>query len=154
LELLVEMREPEMTVPIRELIPHRPPMVLVDRLIEVTADGVVCEVSFSSDSVYATSTGVPNIVVLECMAQAVSVFVGLSNRREGEPIRDGYLVGINNAQFDVDRFAIGAKLRVSAKRTWGNTPFASFECKTTVDDTEAASATLNVYQVPQLEYEL
>jgi predicted hotdog family 3-hydroxylacyl-ACP dehydratase len=128
-------------------------MVLVDRLIEATDDSVVCEVSISPDSAYATANSVPNIVVLECMAQAVSVFVGLSNRREGKPIRDGYLVGINNAQFDVDGFAIGAKLRVSAKRTWGSAHFASFECKTTVDDTEAASATLNVYQVRQVEDE-
>ena len=148
------MRKWELTVPIRELMPHRPPMVLVDRVIEATADGVVCEVSISPDSVYATANGVPNIVVLECMAQAVSVFVGLSNRREGNPIRDGYLVGVNNGQFDVDGFAIGAKLRVSVKRRWGNASFASFECKTTVDDTEAASATLNVYQVPQVKDEL
>jgi predicted hotdog family 3-hydroxylacyl-ACP dehydratase len=129
-------------------------MVLVDRLVEATPDGVVCEVSISPDSVYATSDGVPNIVVLECMAQAVGVFVGLSNRREGKPVRDGYLIGVNNAQFDVDSFAIGTNLRVCAKRTWGNDPFASFECKTTVDDVGAASATLNVYQVHQVEEEL
>jgi len=129
-------------------------MVLVDRLVEATPDGVVCEVSISPDSVYATSNGVPNIVVLECMAQAVGVFVGLSNRREGKPVRDGYLIEVNNAQFDVDGFAIGTKLRVCARRTWGSDPFASFECKTTVDDIEAASATLNVYQVHQVEEEL
>jgi predicted hotdog family 3-hydroxylacyl-ACP dehydratase len=100
-------------------------MVLVERLIEATADAVVCEVSFSPDSVYATVNGVSNVVVLECMAQAVSVLVGLANRREGKPTRDGYLVSVKNAQFDVDTFAIGAKLRVSAKRTWGSAPFAS-----------------------------
>lgn len=148
------MRESESTLPIRELLPHRPPMLLVDRLVEATPDGVVCEVSICPDSVYSTSNGVPNVVVLECMAQAVGVFVGLSSRHEGKPIRDGYLVGVNNAQFNVDGFAIGAKLRISAKRIWGNVPFASFECKTTVDDIEAASATLNVYQLEQVEEEL
>jgi predicted hotdog family 3-hydroxylacyl-ACP dehydratase len=131
-------------------------MVLVDRLIEATADGVVCAVSFSHDSVYASANGVPNVVVLECMAQAVSVLVGLSNRRKGEPTREGYLISVTNAWFDVDGFAIGAKLRVSAKRTWEDVPFASFECKTSVDDdhTEAASATLNVYQIRPVEEEL
>jgi predicted hotdog family 3-hydroxylacyl-ACP dehydratase len=149
----VETRESELTVPMCELIPHRHPMVLVDRLIEATADGVVCGVEISSESPYATSSGVSNIVALECMAQAVSVFVGLSDRREGKPVRDGYLIGVNDARFDVDGFAVGTELLVSAKRIWGGEPLASFECKTTVDDTEAASVTLNVYRVPQVEDE-
>lgn len=149
----MESRESELTVPICELIPHRPPMVLVDRLVEATADGVVCGVAISSESPYATSSGVSNIVALECMAQAVSVFVGLSDWREGKPVRDGYLIGVNDARFDVDGFEIGAELLVSATRIWGGDPLASFECKTTVDDTEAASVTLNVYRVPQEEGE-
>jgi len=154
LELLVESHESEWPVQIRSLMPHRPPMILIDRLIQVTADGVVCEASFSSDSVYARADGVPNVVVLECMAQAVSVFVGLFNRRESKPIRDGYLVGVNSARFYVDRFAIGEKLRIVASHAWGDGPFASFKCQTTVGGSEAASATLNVYQVPQAGDEL
>ena len=68
-------------------------------------------------------------------------------------MRDGYLIGVNDARFDVDGFEIGAELLVSATRIWGGDPLASFECKTTVDDTEAASVTLNVYRVPQEEGE-
>lgn len=147
----METPESELTVSIGELLPHRPPMVLIDRLIGSTSESVTCEVEISRDCPYATASGIANVVALECMAQAAGVFVGLSDLREGRPIRRGYLIGVNNAEFTVDGFALGTLLRVSATKVAGGDPLASFECKAAVEGDEVANAVINVYRAPHTE---
>jgi 3-hydroxyacyl-[acyl-carrier-protein] dehydratase len=64
-------------------IPHRPPMLLIDRVVELTADSIVCEKTFRSDEFffqghYPGNPICPGVVICESAVQAGAIL--LSNR--------------------------------------------------------------------------
>ena len=79
--------------PIEALVPHKPPMLLLDRVLSYSTDYVSCEVEIRVDSPFVRDGVVPAIVGLEYMAQCVAAFAGLSARHKGEAPRIGFLLG-------------------------------------------------------------
>jgi 3-hydroxyacyl-[acyl-carrier-protein] dehydratase len=66
-------------------IPHRPPMLLIDRIVEQSADRVVCQKTFSADEFfvqghYPDFPIVPGVILCECAMQAGAVLVGAISR--------------------------------------------------------------------------
>ena len=62
--------------PIEQLVPHKPPMILIDRMIETTDTACTCEVTITPQTLFIESAGVPAFVGLEYMAQAVAAYGG------------------------------------------------------------------------------
>jgi predicted hotdog family 3-hydroxylacyl-ACP dehydratase len=62
------------------------------------------------------------------MAQTVGALVGIWDRGKNQSPRPGYLIAIPEATFELDRFLVGDELLITAKRVWGDSELASFEC--------------------------
>ena len=66
------------TLAIAQLIPHRPPMLLLDRIIEADFEHVIVETVIREGSTfYQSGCGVPALVGIEYMAQAAATLGGL-----------------------------------------------------------------------------
>ena len=142
-----------MTVPtaqpfpsVAELLPHDPPMILIDEVCAWTEPIVRCRVKLREGSPFVRGGRAHAVVTLEYMAQTVGAYVGLWSRKRGEPIRIGYLLGARDVALEVDALDVGDEIIIEVQRVWGNDELGSFECKVERAGVPIASATLNVYR--------
>jgi len=135
--------------PIIELVPHRPPMLLLDRVLSYDGECVVCETVLGPQSPFADQGEVPAVVGIEYMAQAIAAGAGLSAREQGDASgKMGFLLGCRSLSIAVDSFQIGDRLTIEARRTWGEKELGSFACKVQRDGQVLVEGALTVYQGP------
>ena len=133
--------------PIVELVPHRPPMLLLDRVLSYDGERVVCETVLGAGSPFVEQGRVPAVVGIEYMAQAIAAGAGLSARDKGDgTTRMGFLLGCRDLTIAVDNFQVGDRLTVEARRTWGEKELGSFACKVCRGDEVLVEGALTVYQ--------
>jgi len=118
--------------PIRELIPHAGPMVLLSRVLAHDENGTTCALAIADQQLFRDPDGsIPVWFGIEYMAQCIAVHAGLVRRAEGElePPR-GFLVGARSLRFHVQRFDSTRRLEATARRRWaGSRSVVSFECE-------------------------
>ena len=68
------------TLAVAELLPHDPPMVLIDKVLSYDENSLVAEVAIRPDSAFCGANGVPGWVGIEYMAQAIAAHAGASGR--------------------------------------------------------------------------
>lgn len=82
------------------LVPHRPPVRLIDRLLSFDLNSGVVEACLSDESPFLEGQDIDAPLLLELMAQACAAMKGYSDLRAGNPIKKGYLVAIKRARFE------------------------------------------------------
>jgi predicted hotdog family 3-hydroxylacyl-ACP dehydratase len=137
-----------LNIPALELVPHRPPMLLIDSLIEAGEDYSICTASIRLDSVFLGDEGVPAITGIEYMAQAVAAHGGYLDRLKGEAVKVGFLLGSPSFKTHVDVLPLGSLLRIHVKKDWGDDQMMRFCCKlfNDLDDQLWQECDMNVYQ--------
>ncbi|WP_424986943.1 hypothetical protein [Microbulbifer sp. S227A] len=136
------------TLPVSRLIAHRPPMILIDRVVSCDAAEITTSVTIRPSSAFLQESGVPAYVGAEYMAQTVACFNGVRSLNKGAKVRIGYLVSIRRLDLGIDAFPIGCELSVSANQLYDDGEMAAFDCRIMRDDLVVAKARLNVYQPP------
>ncbi len=133
---------------IERLVPHRAPMLLIDRIVEAAEDTVTAEARVDPHCVFAVGDkGVPSYVGLEMMAQTVCAYDGLRRFEEGLPPPLGFLLGCRRYTVRRPYLAPGAVLTITARMLLHDGDMASFECSIRDDDTtNFAEGSLNVYR--------
>ncbi|MDR2016896.1 MAG: hypothetical protein LBP90_04765 [Burkholderiales bacterium] len=101
-------------LPIADYLPHRPPMLLLDRVVEADESHIVCEVDLRVDSPFCDGAAVPGWVGVEYMAQTIGVLAGWRALAKQLPIKIGFLVGTRHYRSYVSQFQMGDVLRVTA----------------------------------------
>lgn len=144
-------------IPISELIPHAPPMILIDAIEQYQPDHVVCRVDISLKSFLYNEShhGVPAYVAIEYMAQTIGVLAGIEARQRNGAIKLGFLLGTRRCSLPTSGWFInGAVLFVAATREWqeDSSGLAVFDCAIT-DSSGArlAQGKLNVFQPEDVE---
>lgn len=132
-----------------ELLPHKPPMVLLDEAVGYSATEISARAILGPDHPFATPRGVAGHILIELMAQACGVFVGAQAVARGQPVRPGFLLGSRNFSAARDWLAPGTEVEVGATLVFRDDSMAVFDCVVTEDAVEVASARLNVYQPPE-----
>lgn len=133
-----------------ELLPHRPPMVLLDGFKEPSGSGEVeahVDVTAASPFYEAELGGVPACVALEYMAQTMALCVGLYRRDKGLDPKIGFVLGSRRLETRIPAFRDGERYRVRATCTYQDEEFGSFDCDIR-DSTDAvvASGRLTAFQ--------
>ena len=131
--------------PVDQLLPHRAPMLWLDRVTWHEGDAIRCALRVR-DQVFVVNGEVDPVVSIEWMAQTVGALVGLYDRSQLRAPRPGYLIAVPEAEFAVERFVVGDLLELHACRTWGDSTLASFEARVERDGKTAARAQLSVYR--------
>jgi predicted hotdog family 3-hydroxylacyl-ACP dehydratase len=134
-------------MPLDELVPHRPPMRFLDRMISVDEVEAVAETVVRPDNpLFVATTGLPGYAGLEMMAQAIAAIDGMKRRTGGLPPKIGFLLGCRRYSVSCSSFAEGMKLHIVAKMVFTNGEMFNFECHIEDEEgAELAQASLNVY---------
>jgi len=139
--------EPE----ILDLIPHRPPMLLINKIQSLTENGSQAIVVIDSDAPFINEAGVPSWIGLEYMGQTAALIAGYQLREGLTKPHLGYLLGSRNYSVEQAYFSIGSELLVSCKEAaLVGDSLATFDCKIQDNQTkqDLAKASLSVYRKP------
>lgn len=135
-----------MTSPdVLQLIPHRPPMVFIDRVLSHSEDSIEAELDIRSELLFAQADGLPSWCAIEIMAQTISAYAGLQGRARGEPPQVGYLLGSRRLALPLAFFEFGKTLKVRATQHYMHESLGQFQCEIRYEQ-QVISATLSVYQ--------
>jgi predicted hotdog family 3-hydroxylacyl-ACP dehydratase len=131
--------------PLIELVPHTPPMVLLDAVVAHGTDFVTCALTVRADAPFVGPDGVAALVSLEYMAQAAAAFAGLGAIADLAPIRWGFLIGCSELTLHRDVIPVGSRLLVESRQVWGDSTFGQFTGVVRFDDgTVISTATMGV----------
>ena len=137
---------------ILELIPHRPPMLLIQRLVSVSTSAAKARVNITADSpFFIPDKGVPAWVGLEYMGQTAALIAGYQQAQHALDPHLGMLLGTRKFASTQAWFKAGAELLISCSQlaVVGNS-LATFSCEITDPDNRRsyAEAKLSVYRKP------
>ncbi|MFN7966498.1 MAG: hypothetical protein U0V87_12500 [Acidobacteriota bacterium] len=130
------------------LLPHRAPIAMLQRIIALEDDTLVCEASVDERSALADQGVVPGVVAIEMAAQACAALETLGRRARGESgaARQGYLVGARSVT-TCATFRVGQLCRVQVTRDAFAPPLAlfKFDVASKVDGAPIASGMLSAF---------
>lgn len=130
-----------------DVLPHEPPMRLLDRLTRRHGECLWAAVDIGPDAAfYAPPHGVPAWVGLEYLSQTAAASFGVRARAAGERPRAGMLVACRRYDAAVAVFPHGATLSVRAwpaSSLYGS--LVRFEGEIWMDDEVLASGQVSVY---------
>lgn len=140
---------------IRQRLPHRYPFLLVDRIVERSAERVVGlknvtvnEPFFQGHFPPPLEAVMPGVLILESMAQTAA-FLVLDDEKETPSV--GYLVGIDKAKFR-RKVVPGDQLRLEARISRQKRELLQATVEATVDGELAASAIISMVMPGEEEH--
>ncbi len=133
---------------INELLPHEPPMILINGLESYGSDFVEVSVDHAIPSLYTNGSGqVPIWVGIEYMAQAMSVFGGLERRQKGLTAQIGFLLGTRKYNAYTQYFEKNSRVLIKAVRTYHSEEnIVQFHCTIMCNDVLLAESNIKAIQ--------
>ncbi len=105
----------ELPLAAEELIPHRLPMRLVDRLLEIEGKNGIVEALVVAKCPLVEAGGLlEDIALIELIAQGYAALKGYLDRLEDKPVRQGFLVGIKKLT-RLETAWVGDRLRIEIR---------------------------------------
>lgn len=135
-------------LPVERLLPQRPPMLLLDRLLSCTPGGGTAEARVGAGNLFRLPDDTIHAAALfELMAQTYAAVQGYQSILAGKPVSLGYLAGITRA---VVRGAarVGDHLLVTVRQTALVPPFVRAEARVVRDGETLAEGELTLYVQP------
>lgn len=132
---------------IETLIPHRLPMLLVERIVGVLNEGLVCAGRIAETSPFVRRGVAPIALGLELAVQTAALFEALGHHPSRERPRIGYLVSIRDARFRVPGLPAGRPLLAKIQAAGSAPPLTMYSVEVTreEDGSELLAATLSTY---------
>jgi 3-hydroxyacyl-[acyl-carrier-protein] dehydratase len=127
-----------------DILPHRYPMLMVDRVLEISSDSIVAikNVTFNEPFFNGHFPGfpvMPGVLLIEAMAQAAGLLIAkMAPHTRG---RIMFLASVEDAKFRKP-VVPGDQLRIEMKMGRLKTTVAKMQGKVTVDGQVVAEATL------------
>jgi 3-oxoacyl-[acyl-carrier-protein] synthase I len=140
-----------MNFAVADLLAHRPPMILLDRILACDETTLEAGLTITPSSMFCGVQGVPVHIGLEYMAQACGAHVGALARMASAPVRIGFLLGTRRYEALVPHFALGDELLIHVETEYSGDKMASYRCRITIGASLAATAQLNFYQPDEAE---
>ena len=131
---------------IKELLPHRYPLLLVDRVIDYTLEPEVTLTAIKNVTVnephfnghFPQNPIMPGVLIIEAMAQACGLLANVAQATSQEEATKYYLVKIDKAKFN-RKVIPGDQLVMEVKQTRLMRGLGKYECRATVNGERTAS---------------
>lgn len=134
---------------IKRILPHRYPLLLVDRVLSYTLESEKTLTAIKNvtanepffEGHFPANPVMPGVLVLESMAQACGILAYLAMATEGNLGGIYYLVKVDNAKF-TRKVIPGDQLVIEVKQTRILRGMGKYEARVTVDGQRTASCEL------------
>ncbi|MGN1282043.1 MAG: hypothetical protein ACI4UM_09125 [Succinivibrio sp.] len=130
----------------KSYLPHREPMILIDRVISITPNGAVAESDISKSGALREmlddNGDLDSYFAIELIAQTIGLWNGY-HQKDGDS-QLGMLLGARDLICKTDRFAHDKTVTIEVNKVMFDGTLANFEGKIIIDDTVAARGNINV----------
>lgn len=130
--------------PIVELIPHRPPMLLVDEVVRHEGLRVVCRTRIREDMPFVREGRVSVLLAVELFAQSACTLIALLASHGGRSMQSGALLGSREVRFHTDWLHVGDELSIRCEERFAIGTAAQIECVLCREDETLAEGSINV----------
>ena len=130
---------------VKEIIPQREPMIMIDDVVECSPGAGICRKTISEDNPFIIDGEMPRQFLIEMIAQSVAAINGIGFREKSdEPVPEGYLVGVKNFRVE-NTIPFGRELliKVTEESSLGNV--SNFLGEVLAGDDIIASGSLKFY---------
>lgn len=136
---------------LKQILPHREPMILIDRVVAYDFDKRILstEIDIDESTIFFDKDlkGVPIWVGIEYMAQTIGAFSGIySTEYKNEEPKLGFILGTRNYDCLKDKFEAGKTYRVDISELFFDDALGSFSCELKQEDDLISKAELSVMQ--------
>ena len=135
--------------PIRDLIPHQPPMVWLDALVDWEPGLAVCQATITRDTALVVDDRLNTVTLIEYMAQAVASCLGYGALKNGEDIRVGMIVACRTLDLHREYVDVGSVLSVKARRVREVDAVSNFDCSVDLDGETIATSMMTLYHASE-----
>lgn len=141
--------------PVEALLPHSPPFVLIDRILDYDDSSIKAEVTIREDSLFfdAESSTISSWVGIESMAQCIAALAGIRAKSKDKSIEIGFLLGTRRFITKQSYFIHNKTYLVTAVELFcDESGLASFHCEIQDEFGELTNeAKISVYQTENLK---
>lgn len=127
-----------------EIIPHRPPILMLRSLHQIDGTGAVAKQLFQMGDYAVEGERVAESALIECLAQAVAAIPGFAAMHQGRSPAQGMLVGLEDFEIFAPAMA-GHELEIVVKITRSLGPFSLAEGSISQDGETVARGCLKLY---------
>lgn len=133
----------------RLLIPHRPPMVLIDEVTQYGPEIICARRTVMAGQPFVTDRGLQDAALLECIAQTIAAGDALYARSKQGRVLRGYLTGLTGVTIE-GRVAVGETVEVHAQCLRRMDGMGLFDAKASVGQHLIAQGRFKLYV--EIEY--
>lgn len=131
--------------PIAHLMPHREPMVLLERLLSWSPGHAECGMQVRARTRLVEDDVLRAPFTIEHMAQSVAVCLGYEAYLGGRGVRVGMIVSCRTFEAHIPSVSTGDELVVKADRQRGNANLSHFDCEVRRGDALFSTASLTLF---------
>lgn len=131
--------------PIRELIPHSGPMVLLDEMTHWAPGEASCSLRIREGSPFVVDGKVDGISTIEHMAQGVAACLGHEALLGGDGVRVGMIIACKTFTLHVPELQVDDRATVEVKRLRGNETLSHFDGSLKRGDETVAQAVMMLF---------
>ena len=138
---------PETQSNFEQLLPHRPPMLMLTAMLEQDADRVHCSSVIAATNPLLSDGLFPVAGGVELLAQAAGILFGA--RAPGNATRPGAIVQVKSFQVTPLDIPVGAELHIHARYQAGTVEAALFEGEVMFGEHRFFTGTLMIALLPE-----
>lgn len=135
-----------MQASIENYVAHRPPALLLDKLLEAQESSIRCEVTITEDSFLCDGGKVPAYAAIEYIAQSIACYAGVGAADKGAPAKLGFLLGVRKFKSKRPYFKVGDTLVIESSLVFNEENIGSFNGKVSINSEEVVTALLTTYE--------
>jgi 3-hydroxyacyl-[acyl-carrier-protein] dehydratase len=130
------------------LVPHRPPFLLIDTLLEYAGQRGIIESAIAPDNIFLAEEGyLKELALVELLAQSAAAVKGYSDLMDGKDVKKGFLVDIREFYFS-GRCYSGDTVRITIEIVKSFSGFSVINGHLICKEKEIASGTMKLW-VPE-----
>lgn len=130
--------------PLAEILPHRPPLLLLDALEACHGHDATCSVVLRPGTPYVGESGASPLLGLEILAQGAAALFGYRAWLSGQTFEGGALVGVRKLGLHAPRLPVGVVLYTHVRERWTIDAMSLLDCSLRSSERTLASAQLTV----------
>ncbi len=142
-----------LNIDINSLIPHREKIKIVTGILDIQEMTAVSSATVNPEWPLCDGEAASSLVLIEAIAQTAAIVEGYKRTQRGESGVKGWLVGIKNAEFNVEKIPVGTYLIILLESKYSFDNYGVVEGTVKSGEQILATATLQAMRLNDDEQE-